>query len=74
MHAFFCCFYLFFHTRSFFTSMTPNKDQKIEQQFYFLSFKFHNPETSMSSVMNIFVHAVHKRSQKVPRAKRGTFN
>ena len=35
----FCCFYLFFIPvlyRPSFTSRTPNKDQKIEQLFYFL--------------------------------------
>ena len=39
----------------------------------FRSFKSHNPETFMSSAAIAFVHATLKRSQKVPRAKSGTF-
>ena len=39
----------------------------------FCSFKSHNPETFMSSAASAFVHATRKRSQKVPRAKSGTF-
>ena len=39
----------------------------------FCSFKSHNPETFMSSAATAFVHATLKRSQKVPRAKSGTF-
>ena len=53
MHAIFCCFYLLFHTvlsRSYFTSRTPDKDQKIEQLFYLYCFKSYNTETPMSSV------------------------
>ena len=30
----------------------------------FFSFKFYNPETSMSSAVNVVVHAIHKRSKK----------
>ena len=41
----------------------------IDQLFYFFTFKSHNPETSMSSVVNGFVHAVRKRSLKVPCAE-----
>ena len=37
------------------------------------SFKSHNLETFMSSAASAFVHATRKRSQKVPRAKSGTF-
>ena len=39
----------------------------------FCSFKSYNPETFMSSAATAFVHATLKRSQKVPRAKSGTF-
>ena len=39
----------------------------------FCSFKSYNPETFMSSAATAFVHATRKRSQKVPRAKSGTF-
>ena len=76
MHAIFAVFYLFFLpvlSRPSFTSRTPNKDQKTEQLFYFLLFKSYNPETFMSSAATAFVHATLKRSQKVPRAKSGTF-
>ena len=76
MHAIFCRFCLFFHTvlsRSYFTPRTPDKDQKIEQLFYLYFFKSYNTETSMSSVAWTFVHAIHKRSRKVPHAKSGDF-
>ena len=56
-------------SRSSFTSRTPNKDQKIEQLF---SFKSQNPEISMSSAVNVFVHAIRKCSQKVPRIRSGS--
>ena len=39
----------------------------------FCSFKSQNPVTFMSSMASAFVHATHKRSQKVPCAKGGTF-
>ena len=39
----------------------------------FCSFKSYNPETFMSSAATAFMHATLKRSQKVPRAKSGTF-
>ena len=39
----------------------------------FCSFKSYNPETFMSSAVTAFVHATLKRSQKVTRAKSGTF-
>ena len=39
----------------------------------FSSCKSYNPETFMSSAASDFVHATRKRSQKVPRAKSGTF-
>ena len=32
-----------------------------------------NLETSMSSAVNVFAHAIRKRSQKVPHVKNGTF-
>ena len=47
---------------------------KIRRQtnsFTFCLFKSHNPETFMSSAVSASVHATCKRSQKVPRAKRG---
>ena len=73
---FFAVFIYFFIpvlSRSYFTSRTPDKDQKIEQLFYLYLFKSYNTETSMSSVAWAFVHAIHKRSRKVPHAKSGDF-
>ena len=71
--AVFIYFFIPVVSRSSFTSRTPNKNQKIEQLFYSIFFKSHNPETFMSSAASAFVHATLKRSQKVPRAKSGTF-
>ena len=51
-------------SRSYFTTRTPDKDQKIEQHFYFFLVQVHNPETTMSSTVNSFVHAIRKRSKK----------
>ena len=48
----------------FFTSTTPDKDQKRKQLFYFCSFKSYNPETFMSSTAMAFVHATRKCSRK----------
>ena len=39
----------------------------------FWTFKFHYPETFMSSAASAFVHAALKRSQKVPHVKGGAF-
>ena len=77
MHAIFAVFCLFFLpvlSRPSFTSRIPKKDQKTEQLFYFLLVQvLYNPEAFMSSAATAFVHATLKRSQKVPRAKSGTF-
>ena len=59
----FCCFYLVFIpvlSRSYFTSRTP----KTRRYYAFFLFKFYNPETSISSAVNVFVHAIRKRSKK----------
>ena len=61
MYASFCHFYPFFHTCPIFLGL-----QRLST---FFSFKSHNPETFMSSMVNGFVHAVRKRSQKVPCTK-----
>ena len=58
MHAIFAAFiYIFIPvlSRSYFTSRTPDKDQEIEQLIYSLLIKSYNPETSMSSAVNIFL-------------------
>ena len=62
--AIFIYFFIPVLSRPSFTSRTPDKDQKKEQLFYFPSFKPHSLETSMSSVVNVFVHAICKRSKK----------
>ena len=71
MHAISTIFIYFFIPVLSFTTSTPDKDYEIEQLFF--SFKSYNPETFMSSAVNVLVHAVHKRSQKVPHTKSGTF-
>ena len=75
-----CIFYLFFDlfyipvlSRSCIFSRTPDKDQKIEPLFYFLLIHVLYLETSISSTVNGFVHAILKRSKKVPCAKSITF-
>ena len=76
VHAIFAVFYLFFLpilSRPSFTSRTPNKTRRQSNSSTFFSFKSYNPETFMSSAVTAFVHATRKRSQKVPRAKSGTF-
>ena len=58
--------------RSTFTSRTPNKDQKVEQLFYFpfiqVLITLRRPWTSLSSAVTGFVHAIYKCSRKVSRA------
>ena len=66
--AVFIYFFIPVLSRSYFTSRTPHKDQKIEQLFYFL-FKSYNPEISMNPAVNGFAHAAHERSQKWSRVK-----
>ena len=75
MHAIFAVLYIFFLpvlSRPSFTSRTP-KTRRQRNSSTFCSFKSYNPETFMSSAATAFVHATLKRSQKVPRAKSGTF-
>ena len=74
MHAIFAVLIYFFIpvvSRSYFTSRTPDKDQKINSSTFF-TFKSYNPETFMSSTVDTFVPALRKRSQKVPHVKSGT--
>ena len=47
------------------TSRTPNKDKQVEQLV--CSYKFYNPETSMSSAVSAFLHAIRTRVKIVPR-------
>ena len=76
MHNYFAVYLLCFLRALYwpsFTSKTPNKNQEVEQLFYCLSVWSYKWETSMSSAVFRFVHAIHERVQKVPRAKSGTF-
>ena len=60
----FLLFYLCFIPGHSFTSRTPNKDHRWSNSSTFHWFKSHSLETSMSSAVNSFVHAIRKYSQK----------
>ena len=62
--CFFNLFYIPALSRSCIFSRTPDKDQKIEPLFYFLLIHVLYSETSISSTVNGFVHAILKRSKK----------
>ena len=70
MHTIFYRLSIFHSCPVCITYRTPDKDRKIEQLFFF-SFMSHNPETSMSSVVNVFVHAISKYSKKLLTQKVG---
>ena len=73
VHAIFAVFYLFFLLGHLSLLGLQTKTRRQRNSSTFCSFKCHNPETFMSSAATAFVHATLKRSQKVPRAKSGTF-
>ena len=56
---------------SFLGLQTKTRRQRNSSTFSL--FKSYNSETFMTSAASAFVHATRKRSQKVPRAKSGTF-
>ena len=75
MHAIFAVF-IYFSCLSYLghTSLLrlQTKTRKQSNSYTFFLFKSHNLETSMSSTVNIFVPAVHKRSKKCLAQKVGS--
>ena len=75
--AIFAVFFTYFSYLSYLGHLSllglQTKTKRQRNSSTFCSFKSHNPETFMSSAATAFVHATLKRSQKVPRAKSGTF-
>ena len=77
MHAIFLPFFIYFSYMFYLGHLSllglQTKTRRQRNSSTFSSFKYHNPETFMSSVATAFVHDTRKRSQKVPRAKSGMF-
>ena len=78
MHAIFAVFFIYFSYLFYLGNLSllelQTKTRRQRNSSTFCSFKSHNPEILfMSSAASAFVHATRKRSQKVPRAKSGTF-
>ena len=73
----FLLFFIYFSYLSYLGHLSllglQTKTRRQRNSSTFCSFKFYNPETFMSSAATAFVHVTLKRSQKVPRAKSGTF-
>ena len=71
--AVFIYFFIPVLSRPSFTSTTLNKDQKIEQLFYFQHVKvLYGLKMFKSSVVAVFVHAICMPSKKVPCTKIGS--
>ena len=70
----FCRFFIYFSYLLYLGHLSLlGLQTKTRRQRNSSTFCTFNPETFMSSAASAFVHAIRKRSQKVPRVKSGTF-